>query len=473
MNLAEGLTRLSLRRPVLAIAWIVLATAFFAFWIPNVQRETSLRTFLGPDHPTVMTLDRHIERFGGGYPVIIAYGCDESPCETIFDPSALEMAAEVVADLEGEAGIRAVHGPANTALLVSRGEDIDARRISDVEAGESSTELAAFASAAAADPLWQRTLVSPDARVGAIIADVASTDGGVQGEVASAMESALQPRREEGWRFHLVGELVDFVYSGPDLERASQAMVPIMVVVLLVVLVLLLRSLALSLAVVGTMGIAFVWTQGAMGLAGIKLNALTTVHVLNQVTYAVGNPILFEDRGGSQETPNPGGPSVSQVVVAASSVVAAIGSVGQLVVAVNTFNAAGVGAASLAATGTAVSAAFAPLVFAAFVAVGTSVVAIALVVTLVDSVQSKVDANLDPSFDNQEKKLEFRGDFRHPFDVVGGLGVPAFGVPCGPISAIGYGLRAPYLLFQVALLGGLAALVVGMSLSRIRSIPIP
>lgn len=286
MTLAESLTRFSLRWPGATLGGVALLTVVLGLGIPRIQRETSLRTFLGPDHPTVVTLDRHVERFGGGYPVIIAFSCDESPCESIFDDEALAVASDVARRLERTPGVRAVHGPANTAVLRAAGEDLVARRLVDDDGAGPPTDRAALVAAALMDPLWQRALVSDHGRVGALVVDVASTAGEVQGPIAGAIESALEPHRERGWSFNLVGELVDFVYSGPDLERASQAMVPVMTGVLIVVLLVLLRSVALSVVVVATMGIAFAWTQGAMGWAGIQLNALTTV--TPSIVFAIG-----------------------------------------------------------------------------------------------------------------------------------------------------------------------------------------
>ncbi len=288
MNLAERLTRLSLAHPVWTLVALVLATAFFGAGIPRIQRETSLRTFLGPRHQTVVTLDRHLETFGGGYPVIIAYSCEETPlCESVFDPAALQMAEDVRTALQATFGVQSVYAVSNAPLLLENGDDLAVHRFVD-EAVEPAADrdLRELAHIAARDPLWARTLVGREGTVGAIILELSSSGGDVQAAVASALETALKPHRDHGWTFYLVGELVDFVYSGIDVERDSQAMVPVMAAVLLIVLTALLRSVLLSIAVLASMGFSFVWTQGMMGWSSVTLNALTTV--TPSIVFAIG-----------------------------------------------------------------------------------------------------------------------------------------------------------------------------------------
>jgi predicted RND superfamily exporter protein len=285
VNLAEVLTRLSLRYPGPTLAVVAVVTVLLGLGATRIERETALRTFLGADHPTVLALDRHLERFGGGYPVIVAYSCDDpAPCSSVFDPAAIQMADRIDSELQQTPGIRAVHSLARTPLIVAEGDDLRVVRFAELDGNGATRE--ALALSAAADPLWQRALVSEDGKVGAIVIDLSSSQTDIQQTVATELERILAPHRANGWNFHLVGELVDFVYTGPELERASAALIPVMTVVLMGLLWILLRSLALSVAIVAAMGIDTLWTQGAMGWVGIALNAVTTV--VPSVVFAIG-----------------------------------------------------------------------------------------------------------------------------------------------------------------------------------------
>lgn len=269
------IARASLAAPGWTVGLALAATLLFAIAVPWIRSETSLRTFLGDGHPAVRALDRHVELFGAGYPVIVAFSCRETRlCDTALDASAVRMASAVGSELERTFGVHAVHGPAQSPILFARGDDLVTATL---EGGVRDVEAGWLEARAREDPGWGRNFVSEDGLVGALVLEVSSSAADVQESVAQSLERALEPWREQGWRFHLVGELVDFVYSGPELERASSNMIPMMVAVLGLLMFALFRSLALALATLVTMGAASLWCQGAIGWLGVELNAVTTV----------------------------------------------------------------------------------------------------------------------------------------------------------------------------------------------------
>ena len=96
-----------------------IATAVFGYGMANLQQVTGFRTLLGDDHPEMHYLDEFIERFGGGFPLLLAYSCtDGAPCETVFDEEPLEMAHEIARNLRKMEGVRAVDSPADTTVMV-------------------------------------------------------------------------------------------------------------------------------------------------------------------------------------------------------------------------------------------------------------------------------------------------------------------------------------------------------------------
>ena len=274
MNVASRLARMSLAHPRVTLAGVVVVTLMFALGIPRIERETTARTFLGPDHPVVLDYDDHIATFGGGYPVTIAYSCDETPlCESVFDPAALEMAYGLSTSLSQQFGVFESHSPATESLIVPVEDGIVLRRL--VENGVVAPDVSELAGWALEDPLWDRLLVSEAGTVGAVVLEIASTESHVQRTVADALEASLEPLREQGWRFHLVGELVDFTYAGLFVEQETQRMALPLILALSLALFVFLRSLGLVVVTIGTMGMAYSITNGAMGWAGFSINALT------------------------------------------------------------------------------------------------------------------------------------------------------------------------------------------------------
>ena len=78
---AKALTRVaefSLNFPAWIAGLTLVITLCFALGVPWIRSETTLRTFLGDGHPAVVALDRHLELFGAGYPVIVAFSCRET-----------------------------------------------------------------------------------------------------------------------------------------------------------------------------------------------------------------------------------------------------------------------------------------------------------------------------------------------------------------------------------------------------------
>ena len=69
----EHLTRLSLDYPKTTLAVLCLVTAILAVGLPRVRSEFGYRVLVGDDHPAVQRLDGFIERFGGGFPIQIAW----------------------------------------------------------------------------------------------------------------------------------------------------------------------------------------------------------------------------------------------------------------------------------------------------------------------------------------------------------------------------------------------------------------
>jgi hypothetical protein len=135
------------------------------------------------------------------------------------------------------------------------------------------------------------------------------------------------------------------------------------------------------------------------------------LHPLDQVTYAVGNPILFEDRGGLHES------VAGRAVQAFSAFAGLVGSGNALVGAVAAFNAAPAAALPFAPV-----AIYGLATVAAYVALGWAVF------KLLEAVQAKIDAQprSDP-FASQGKSIELEGDIGE-LQALMRLGLPVIAV---------------------------------------------
>jgi hypothetical protein len=269
----DRLTRLALAHPFIVCSTLLALSAGLAAQLPRLSAETGYRAYLGAGHPTVVRLDDFIEGFGGGLPMAAVWTCEGTPlCRTVFDPAALEMARDVVRQLESLEGVRRVDSPATSTLLIARSGALEAISGRDeLEPGEAST----LASHAGRNPLWLGSLISPDATVGAIVVELASSESAASRLVLDRMRQALAPYEAAGFRFHLVGQTAQFALTDESLAADSRRLTPVTIGLVGVVVLLLFRSWQSLLVSLVTVGLSSIWTLGFQALLGWTVNSIT------------------------------------------------------------------------------------------------------------------------------------------------------------------------------------------------------
>lgn len=259
----HAITRFALSRPKLVLLVEALITLSLVAGIPLTRTEVGYRIFLGDHHPAIIDLDKMIRTFGGGLPVHIAWDCrGVSPCQSVFDDASLTMQLDVVSRLESNSLVSEIESPATAPIIVPVDGDIHVRQI--VENGKISADRYELAKIAAEDPLWRGTLVSPDAKVGAMVVQLASTESRVAAGIVPAIRRILADHEANGFKFYLVGDPVDFVVSGGQLQADTPRIVAVMLGFLIVAAWFLLRSLLSVLLALATSGAAVGWAMGAM-----------------------------------------------------------------------------------------------------------------------------------------------------------------------------------------------------------------
>ncbi len=270
----QRLTALSLAHPRMAGLLLLLVSAGLGAGALRLETDVGYRSVLGQQHPSVARFDGFLERFGAGFPIAAVYSCEQTPrCESVFDPEALRMAASIAAQLERSDAVRRVESLATTPLLVPGDADPVLRTL--VEEGVPVADRAFLAQRALRDSLWVRALVDAEGRVGAVVMEVASSEGADNAAAYAALDAALAPHEAAGFRFHRVGGAVEFVVASAELQADTARLVPGMVALIGVVLVALFRSLASALATLASVGTAVLWCFGAMGWLGWPQNSVS------------------------------------------------------------------------------------------------------------------------------------------------------------------------------------------------------
>ena len=262
-----SLTRLALQYPRAAALIVLLITIGAGVGLPRTWTNVGYRVFLGPEHPAIESLDRLIDRFGGGLPVLIAWECGEGhPCSHALDERSVRMADAVEAALLEHPLIRQVASPSSAEIVVPTTEGFDVRRL--LEDGQTPPDAVELIERARADPIWRRTLVSDDGAVGAVVVQLASSEGNATAEVVPYLRSVLASPPAAEFTFYLVGDPIDFVVSGGQMQADTPKVMVALVGALVLTGWMLLRSfwaVALSLSVAG---VSLVWAMGAMAWLG-------------------------------------------------------------------------------------------------------------------------------------------------------------------------------------------------------------
>lgn len=261
----QSLTRIGLEHRALASCLLLAVTLGLAAGLPRLRTEFGSRVLVGDQHPAIRTLDAFLARYGGGVPLYVAWACGpDRPCASVFDESSLRMAQRVTDALAARPGISQVRSPANAPVFVPASDGFAIRRL--VEHGEVAPDREHLARLATADRSWVGTLISADARVGAIVVQTSASDSRTDTQVVAAVQEAIAPF--EAFGFALVGEAFGNVLGGRELAESTGRLVPIMVGVIALVILAQTRSWQAVFACLLCLGAALAWTFGAMGFFG-------------------------------------------------------------------------------------------------------------------------------------------------------------------------------------------------------------
>jgi uncharacterized protein len=268
------LTAICVRHPWLTVLLALSAALAAGNGALRTELSVGLGATLGADDPVVREFEAFLDRFGGGYPVVIAYECGTpAVCRMALDPAALEMAAVVARTLRRAPVVSRVSSPATSPLLVPRADF--GLEVSHLLAELGTTADPELIHIAREDPLWRRTLLSADVTAGAIAVEVGSTDADALVSIIEEVEAAIAPYRER-FTFHLVGDAVLWDAAHAD-SVASMVRVGVGTgAMLLLTLLFLLRSMPAVVASLATIGVASICSLGTLPLLDWPLSELTS-----------------------------------------------------------------------------------------------------------------------------------------------------------------------------------------------------
>jgi hypothetical protein len=269
----EQLTALALRSPRVTLLIAAALAAAGALGAASGPRGSGAYALLGDDHPEVREFAALRDTFGEGHALTVAWSCGGSrdPCRSVFDEASLRMADALHASLSAIRHAAQVSSPARTPLLVATTQGVTLHRF--VQQGEVRAP-SALVDRALED--WRGRLVARDDTLGAVVVEIAPSDGGAELDVIEAVERALAAHETRGFHFLLAGVpwLQAEAQRGSQLEalRIGATATALVVAVVFV----LLRSIVSVIAVLATIALSSVCALGAMGALGWARDPVTT-----------------------------------------------------------------------------------------------------------------------------------------------------------------------------------------------------
>jgi predicted RND superfamily exporter protein len=268
------LTEFSLRWPILTILAAVVVSVLGGWRASQAPSTSGAQALIGANHPEVLRLDRFLRDFGGGYPVLIAWSCDREgdPCKSALDQVSLSMAYQVGTTLAQSPHVGRVASPAHTPIVLPAPEGFVVHRFSD---GRTPPPQEAVR-AALADPMWRRSLISPDGNTGAIAVESATMSPEGQVALVSDIEAAIAPFEGLGFRFSLSGNPMLHMASLRE-AMAEAALIGIATALVLSVgFLAFLRSWQSVIGLMATVGLATGCALGSIAVFGWPWDPLTS-----------------------------------------------------------------------------------------------------------------------------------------------------------------------------------------------------
>jgi predicted RND superfamily exporter protein len=237
-------------------AWVLVAVGPLAAWqASRVVIDNRLERWVGRDGVDAQCYEAFRQTFGADEFVLVAFS------GALFEPASLDLAMRCLAALEAVPGVTRVQG----LPVVYRG----------LFGGEDPEELYREMTST---PFYFDLLLSRDAQVAGLLAEVSPADTpDARRTLVAAVERAVVPLREGGFRVGLVGSPVLIAALDELSEREARRLFPLAVLGSLLVLAAALRSLRATAVAAISAGLSVVLTLGLVAGLGGSLSMLTAV----------------------------------------------------------------------------------------------------------------------------------------------------------------------------------------------------
>ncbi|MBK8576726.1 MAG: MMPL family transporter [Elusimicrobia bacterium] len=270
---AEGVGRFIANRA----GWVVLGTllfvGFFSAFLPQVTPKNDSYDFVVDRDPATDFFNKFRKIFEKDEFFVIAYRQPD-----LFTEPRLRELKELTEALEKVEGVTDVVSLSNVADMRGTADSFEADDFL-VTIPSSPSDLAALRRRALANPLYDRTLLSPDGQTTAIVVfspiPPPGSDRDIEKEIRALLKSVnkiLAPYRARGLRIAVAGWPVTTYFMGEYMEADARLFFPISLILTLVAIWFVFRNIRLFFIAALGIVLTLMATLGLAGLANITIN---------------------------------------------------------------------------------------------------------------------------------------------------------------------------------------------------------
>jgi uncharacterized protein len=280
----EKLAALIIRLRYLIIVSVLLATAFFGYFIKDLKVNADVLGYLPEDDRTA-TLFKEIGKVYGGNDLVIV-GIEG---KDVFTYEMLNLVNQVTDSMRTVAGISYVTSLTNVIDITSSEYGIEIGRLVDAfDIPDDTAELERIRTYALSKKMYRSNLVSADGTSTLVIGKVMS--GANRTEAVEDIQQKLKDIEFEG-KFYFGGMPVTLLELNNVILRDITFIAPVAFLLICLVLFFGFRNARGVILPMISVVIAIVWTLGLMSLLKFELTMLT--NVIPVVLIAVGSAYVI------------------------------------------------------------------------------------------------------------------------------------------------------------------------------------
>jgi len=262
---------------------LVLAavTAVFGYFAAQIQFDNSIESyFLDAD---IENYNRFLDEFGSDEIVVVAFGGED-----IFTADNFKLIDALSRKIEKLPHVRRVISLTTAQIVSGRGDSVIFDDLTS-PLPSSPADLARVRARALADPTIPGTLISPDGRNTAIVAEIDHIIGEFDYKIKllnDLRDIVAEQAAATGKSFSIGGTAVldDAVFRYT--QRDQTMFFPVMIVIIVAVMYFMFRRVATTFLPLIVVVVSVVWTYGFMALMGYKINIISTI--IGPLLMAVG-----------------------------------------------------------------------------------------------------------------------------------------------------------------------------------------